>query len=97
MLRAVKVFSRMLMWGAVAAADMPASSADPQMDPSGTEFQTFLAAERARGHVADTGKMRAGIHESFLIMTWACRVAPPDKYAEWQPLERLRQLRKQPV
>ena len=59
MLRAVKVFRRMLMWGAVAAADMPASAADPQMHPSGTHFQTFLAAERAWGHVADAAKMRA--------------------------------------
>jgi len=38
---------RVLVRGIVAAADMAAGAADPQMQPLTAAFQAFLAAERA--------------------------------------------------
>jgi len=45
--------------GIVAAADMAARAADPQMEPSAAALQAFLAAERARRDVLDAGDMAA--------------------------------------
>ena len=39
----------------VAAADVAAGAADPQMQPRAADLQAFLAAERARRDVADAG------------------------------------------
>ena len=55
----VKMFGRMPIRGIVAAADMPAGAADPQMQPAAAALQAFLAAERARRDVLDAGDMAA--------------------------------------
>ena len=44
MLGRVKMLGRMTIPGVIAAADVPASSAEPQMDPSVAELKAFLAA-----------------------------------------------------
>jgi hypothetical protein len=51
----------------IATADMPAGPTDAEVKPGLAEFQTFLAAERFRGNVANGLEMRAmGRHDSSL-------------------------------
>src|SRR5882757_4809840 len=50
---------RVLVRGIVAAADMAAGAADPQMQPLTAAFQALLAAERARRDVLDLSDMAA--------------------------------------
>src|SRR5258708_26289441 len=45
----------------VAAADVTAAAADPQMQPSAAALQAFLAAEGARRHAADVGDVGAAL------------------------------------
>src|ERR1700749_4296415 len=45
-----------------APADIPARQAQPQVDPRGAEPQTFLAAVRARSHLADRRHVWIYIH-----------------------------------
>jgi hypothetical protein len=42
MMRTVKVLGGVLVLGGVAAADMPAGEADPQVDPSVAGFHTIF-------------------------------------------------------
>src|SRR5258705_5536129 len=49
-----------LVWRIVAAADMAAAAADPQMQPLASALQALLAAERARPHRLNAGDMAAG-------------------------------------
>src|SRR3954454_14907515 len=49
----------MLVRRIVAAADMAAGAADPQMQPLASAFQAFLATERARRHRLNAGDMAA--------------------------------------
>ena len=51
MLRGMEMFCGVLVRRGIAATDMAAGPADPQMDPHVTGFQTFLAAERARRNI----------------------------------------------
>ena len=37
----------------IAAADMPTSATDPEVDPGVALFQTLFAPQRARGHIAN--------------------------------------------
>src|SRR3954449_5176289 len=50
---------RVLVRRIVAAADMAAGAADPQMQPLASAFQAFLATERARRHRLNAGDMAA--------------------------------------
>src|SRR5262249_44049755 len=50
---AVKMRGRMTVGRGIAAADMPASPADPQMNPPAPDLQTFLAAACAWRHLPD--------------------------------------------
>ncbi len=60
----VEMFGRMLVRRVVATADMAAGPAQPQMHPFGPDLQTFLAAQRAGRHGANSIEMRATIsHE----------------------------------
>ena len=56
----VEMLGRVLVRRIVAAADMAAGAAEPQMHPCAA-LQAFLAAERARRHVANAGEMRAAL------------------------------------
>src|SRR5678815_5017507 len=53
---------RMLVPRLVAAADVAAAEAQPQVHPVVAGLQAFLAPVAARRDVADLGEMRAGIH-----------------------------------
>ena len=60
MLRPVKMLGRVTVRRLVTASHVPAGAADPQMHPDVAGLEAFLAAERARRHIADRIKMRAG-------------------------------------
>jgi hypothetical protein len=47
----VKMLRRMSVRRRIAAADMSASKTKPQVDPGGTDLQTFLAPIRARNDI----------------------------------------------
>src|SRR5947209_3389545 len=51
--RGMEMFGRVFVGGIIAAADMAATAADPQMQPHAAALQAFLAAERARRDLAD--------------------------------------------
>src|ERR1043165_2272988 len=55
----MEMCGRMLVRRIVAAADMAAGAADPQMQPLASAFQAFLATERARRHRLNAGDMAA--------------------------------------
>src|SRR3979411_2078872 len=71
MLRGAKMFGRVLVGRIVAAADVAAAAADPQMQPLTSAVQAFLATERARRHAADAGDVAAALGHR-LIRPW-CR------------------------
>jgi hypothetical protein len=62
MLRFMKMFGRMFVFGIVAAADVSAGQTQTQMDPLVAHFQTFLAPFAARRHLTDLVKMCAFRH-----------------------------------
>src|SRR5438132_12147465 len=64
MLSGVEMFCRVLVGRIVAAADVTAGAADPQMQPYAAALQTFLATERARRDVADAGDVGAALRHS---------------------------------
>src|SRR5277367_5525329 len=53
------MFGRVPVGGIVAAADMAAAAADPQMQPLAADFRAFLATERARRDILDSGEVVA--------------------------------------
>jgi hypothetical protein len=55
----VEMRRRVLVFGIIAAADMPADQADAQVDPAIPGFQAVLAARRAGRHVANLVEMGA--------------------------------------
>src|ERR1700737_1416708 len=57
--RGTEMFGGVLVGRIVAAADMAATAADPQMAPLAAALQAFLATERARRDAADAGDMGA--------------------------------------
>src|SRR6266567_187587 len=61
MLGGVEVLGGMLVGGIVAAADMTATAADPQMQPLAAALEAFLATKRARRDVADAGDVSAAL------------------------------------
>src|ERR1700730_11850611 len=66
----MEVLGRMLVGRIVAAADMAAAAADPQMQPFAAAFQAFLAAERARRDAADAGNVGAALCHGRLRRPW---------------------------
>ncbi len=54
-----KMFRGVLVLGRVAAPDVPASQAHPQMDPAVLHLQAFLAACGTRLDIADLVEMGA--------------------------------------
>lgn len=67
MRRRMEMLGGMPIGGLIAAADMAACPAEPQMHPPGTRLQAFLAAIRARTDVLDRMKMRAWIGHSASV------------------------------
>src|SRR5713226_7600235 len=57
----VEMPGRVFVGGIVAAADVTAGAADPQMQPHTAGPQAFLATERARRDVADAGDVCAAL------------------------------------
>src|ERR1700733_12301923 len=57
----VEMFGGMFVGRIIAAADMAATSADPQMQPYAAALQALLATERARRDVADAGDVGAAL------------------------------------
>src|SRR5271166_4965893 len=51
----------------VATADMTASPANPQMQPTRADFETLLAAMGAGGHLCNGGAMRAGLVHAVVL------------------------------
>jgi hypothetical protein len=62
----VKMFCRVPIWRLIAATDMAAGAAYPQMQPGVTRFQAFLTPRRARNNVADCREMFAKYRHVFL-------------------------------
>jgi hypothetical protein len=54
----------MLVRRIVAAADMAAGAADPQMQPLASAFQALFATERARRHRLDAGDVTTAFGHS---------------------------------
>src|SRR5216684_4502275 len=61
MSRSVEMLCRVLVGGIVAAADVTAAAADPQMQPLTAALQAFLATKRARRDAADAGDVAAAV------------------------------------
>src|SRR4051812_3286404 len=61
MLGCMEMFCGVPVRGIVAAADMAAGAADPQVQPDAAGLQALFAAERARRHVTNTGEMGTGL------------------------------------
>jgi len=59
MARRLKMLSRVLILGRVAAADMAAGQAEPELNPTLADLQAILAAPSARRHLSDLIEMRA--------------------------------------
>jgi len=57
----MEMFGRVLVGRIVAAADVTAAPADPQMQPHAAALQTLLAAERTRRDIADAGNVGAAL------------------------------------
>src|SRR6478672_12153171 len=67
--------ARMLVPRLVAASDVAAGQAQPQMHPVVAALQAFLAPVAARRDVADLGEMRAGVHRGEPCFTnRQCRI-----------------------
>jgi hypothetical protein len=60
MLGSMKMFGSVFVFGGIAAADVAAGEAHPQMDPGVSRLQTFLATVCARCHVLDFLDVRTG-------------------------------------
>src|SRR5262245_23306715 len=68
MLRRLEMLGRVLARRLIAATDMAANQAHPQMDPATMRLQAFLAAlRRARRDVADLIKMVAALGHARLL------------------------------
>src|SRR3954470_13983335 len=61
----MKMRGRVLVGGIVAAADVTAAAADPQMQPRAAACQAFLAAERARRDLANAADVGAAFCHGF--------------------------------
>ena len=64
MARRVEMLRRVLILGAVTAADVPAFQTLAQMNPSVPDLEAIFAAVCARRYVADPVKMRAMCHRN---------------------------------
>jgi hypothetical protein len=77
MARRMKMLCRVEAWRLVAATDVAARSTDSKMNPGLASLEALLAAERARGHVANCAQMRAGLRRGFALQlemrTWKMR------------------------
>src|SRR5450432_4646841 len=68
----VEMSGRVLVRRIVAAADMAAAAANPQMQPHAAALEAFLATECARRDVADASYVRAALGHARLTPLW-CR------------------------
>src|SRR5262249_43996587 len=76
-LRLGEVLGRVSVGRAVAAADVAAAAAEPQVHPGRAGAQALLAAERAGDDVADAAQVIAGVrHQMLLASTGESGVSP---------------------
>jgi hypothetical protein len=74
----VKMLGGMPIRRAVAAADTTANPAEPKMHPMRTDYEAFLAPERAWRNVADAGDVRTFLgHQDLAIVAAASAELPP--------------------
>src|SRR6266576_569407 len=103
MLGGVEVLGGMLVGGIVAAADMTAAAADPQMQPLAAALEAFLATKRARRDIADAGDVSATLcHPLSLPYSYPCPTAPVSRHrrenrAAPPPLARPRRSHRRPA
>ena len=62
MLRHVEMLGRVLVLRAIAAADVPARAAEPQVHPAVTHLQALFTALGVRSDLLDLIEMLAGLH-----------------------------------
>ena len=67
MFRRMKMPGGVLVGRIVAAADVTAGAADPQMQPNTAAPQAFLASERARRDAADAGDVGAALRHPVCL------------------------------
>src|SRR5882724_7909451 len=79
MLGGVEVLGRVLVGGIVAAADVTAAAADPEMQPHAAALEAFLATKRARRDIADAGDVSATLRHPRSLPYSAGFAASPRK------------------
>ena len=73
----MKMFARMLVWTGIAAPDMPARQAHPQVCPGGfTEFVALLAFARCQRLRLDLGLRIGGEVFACIGDRWGVGVVP---------------------
>src|SRR5258708_19539749 len=77
----VEVLGRVLVGGIVAAADVTAAAADPQMQPLAATFEAFLATQRARRDIADAGDVSAALCHPL----YPCPTSPLSRHRPENP------------
>jgi hypothetical protein len=83
-MRLVEVAGRVFARRVVAAADMPAGKAEPEVDPPAVGFQAFLAALWGAGsHVVDLIEMRALRCHTDSGVSCAARAVLQRGLSEW--------------
>jgi len=86
----VKVFCRVAIGRLIAAADMTAGPADPQMQPGIAQFQAFFTPRSTRKDVADCRNMSANRCHAVVALRLICRrvvrckVAPPQSHPAYR-------------
>src|SRR5260221_524429 len=73
MLGGVEMFGGVFVAGRVTAADVSASEAQAEMDPSVTGLETFLATARVRLDLVRRVQMSAGDHGTHSSLTGFCK------------------------
>src|SRR5882672_6619754 len=79
MRRGEEVLGCVLVGGIVAAADVTAAAADPQMQPLAAALEAFLATKCARRDIADAGDMAATLCHPLSLPYSAGFAASPRK------------------
>jgi hypothetical protein len=73
----MKMFARMLVWTGIAAPDMPARQAHPQVCPGGfTELVALLAFARSAGFRVALGTLMGGKVFACIGDRWGVGVVP---------------------
>ena len=69
------VLGSMLVWGVIAAADVPTGQANAQMNPCTAHFQAIFTTLRTRRHIPDLVFMNTHFFHSLFHWTTGSRIA----------------------